>query len=329
MKPCILCFSAGLLLAVPSIAFAGDPPAAEPGAATDPSKPADAPAGSAGASVEAGATVNAGADATADPNAKKPENADEKYGRTDDGSSFTPAEKTKFYLGARFRDFIVPGFMFDLFVDGGPSVVNVFSGGPELAVQMGALEAIVSITVPYADYSMNDFLFKSKDDPDQAYEIVSSSLKLITASVDLLGRIKLEKRGTVALLIGGGVGISGVIGDIRRTQAYPDDPNNIDPEDPAKWHKCREPGDPQGASTPDGVAYCGNDNDHYPDSNGEDFTEDSWVDGGSKPIIFPYVALPHIALEVTPIEQFMVRVDTGFSITGFFVGLAAGGKLPI
>lgn len=237
--------------------------------------------------------------------------------------------KAKFYLGARFRDFIVPGFIFGMFADGGPGIVNVFSGGPELAVQMGALETVVSITVPYADFSMNEFLFKSKDDPDQAYEIVSSSLKLITASVDLLGRIKVDKKGTVAFLIGGGVGISGVLGDIRRTQAYPNDPEAIDPTDRAKWNKCRGPNDPNGTSTPDGVAYCGADNDHYPDSNGEDWTEDTWTDGGSKPVVFPYVALPHIAIEVVPIEQMLFRLDTGFSITGFFFGIGAGGKLPI
>jgi hypothetical protein len=310
-----------LVLAPASVAWAQDPPPPE-------NKPAEGTVSAEG-SVQAGVGVDASA--TADPNAKPKEHADEeKFGTHEDGSSAAAGpEKTKFYLGARFRDFVAPAFLFNLFVDGGPDVVNVFSGGPELAVQMGALETIVSITVPYADYSMNEFLFKSKDDPDQAYEFISSSLKLITASVDLLGRIKLEKKGTVALLIGGGVGISGVVGDIRRTQAYPDDPDAIDPKDPAKWHKCREPGDPDGTSTPGGVAYCGNDNDHYPDSNGEEYTEESWTDGGSKPVIFPYLALPHIALEVVPIEQLMFRLDTGFSLTGFFFGLAAGGKLPI
>jgi hypothetical protein len=32
---------------------------------------------------------------------------------------------------------------------------------------------------------------------------------------------------------------------------------------------------------------------------------------------------------VTPVDEFMVRLDTGFSITGFFFGLGAGGRLPI
>ncbi|MBK6518315.1 MAG: hypothetical protein IPG04_30355 [Polyangiaceae bacterium] len=317
MKPCILCLTATIALA-PAIASAQSSTSSTPGP-TSPDPASSAAAQPSAAQPAVTATPPAGA-APADGAAAPAEAAPP----ADAGAD---PNKTKLYLGARFRDFIVPGFMFGMFADGGPGIVNVFSGGPELTVQMGALETIVSVTVPYADFSMNEFVFKSKDDPDQAYEIVSSSLKLITASVDLLGRIKVDKKGTVAILIGGGVGISGVLGDIRRGQAYPNDPEAIDPDDRAKWNKCRRPGD--GTSTPDGVAYCGEDNDHYPDANGEDWTEESWTDGGSKPVVFPYVALPHIAVEFVPIEQLLLRLDTGFSITGFFFGIGAGGKLPI
>lgn len=280
----------------------------------------------------------------ADPNAQPAQPADPNAKPAEPPPDPNKISENRFLLGARFRDFIVPAFMFHLFVDGGPGAVNVFSAGPEFTVQQGALVISVSLTIPYADYSMNEFVFKSKTDPDQAYEIVSSSLKLITASVDLLGRIPFDKKGSVALLIGGGVGISGVIGDIRRTQAYPDDPNAVDPDTPAKWHKCRAPDDPAVRTPPNpdepefpnGHRYCDDDNDHYPTNPNGDlndaenaYSEPYWTDGGSKPVIFPYLALPHIALEVSPIDQLMFRIDSGFSITGFFFGLAAGGKLPI
>jgi hypothetical protein len=338
MERRILCFAAALLASAPLIASAGEPsdapaggapPAGSAAPATPPAgdaKPADATATAAGTDAKP-ADATGTAPATGE---KKPENAEDKYGTFEDDEKkkgdADPEKRsdTNYYLGAHFRDFIAPGFMFSLFIDGGPSAVNVMSGGPEFVLQSGALEAIFSITVPYADFSMGDFVFKGKSEPDQAYEISSSSLKLITVSVDLLGRIALDKQGSVALLLGGGVGISGVLGDIRRNQAYPDDPNNVDPGDTAKWHKCAGPGDPKGTSTPDGNAYCGSDNDHY-----GDYTEKSWVDGGSKPIVFPYVALPHIAFEVLPIKELMLRLDTGFSVTGFFFGLGAGGRLPI
>ncbi len=340
MERRILCLAAALLASAPLVASAGEPgdaPAggAPPaGTATPADKPADAkPADAKPADASAGAADAKPTDAAGAAGAagdKKPENPEDKYGTFEDDEKkkgdAAPEKRsdTNYYLGAHFRDFIAPGFMFNLFIDGGPGAVNVMSGGPEFVLQSGALEAIFSITVPYADFSMNDFVFKGKSEPDQAYEITSSSLKAITVSVDLLGRIPLEKTGSVALLLGGGVGISGILGDIRRNQAYPDDPNNIDNGDPAKWHKCSGPGDPKGTSTPDGSAYCGADNDHY-----GDYTEKSWVDGGSKPIVFPYVALPHIAFEVLPIKELMLRLDTGFSVTGFFFGLGAGGRLPI
>jgi hypothetical protein len=250
----------------------------------------------------------------------------DKFGRTDDDLDEALADKPprdNYYLGARFRDFIIPGFAFDLFVDGGPSAVNVFSGGPEFVMQNGRFVSIFSVTVPYADFSMDPFVFKSKKDPEQAYEMVESSLKLITASVDLLGRIPFDKKERFALLLGGGVGVSGVLGNINRTQAYPKDPKDLDGDDSSKWSKCNGPGDPT-ILAPDGNAYCGDDNDHY-----GGYSEPSWANGGSKPFIFPYIALPHIAFEVRPINEMTMRIDTGFSLTGFFFGFAAGGRLPI
>ena len=302
-----------------------DPPKPDPPAApTAKEPPKDKPADWVNASDVPPADPNAKVDPN-DPNAKKPENPDDKFGTEDDGTAAKKKkDETRYFLGARFRDFVAPEFIFGLFADGGPDVVNVFSGGPEFMLNTGALEVIFSVTVPYADYSMDEFLFKSKSDPDRAYEFAEASLKLVTVSVDLLGRIPFDEKGTVALLLGGGVGISGVIGDIIRTQAYPVDPDDPDPEEPAKWRKCTGPGDPDGTQDSDGRDYCGDDNDHY-----DGYLEESWTDGGSRPIIFPYIALPHIALEITPIEEFMVRLDTGFSITGFFFGLGAGGRLPI
>lgn len=338
MKPISLCFSAVFLLAPLA---ASRPAVAQP----DTSKSGDGAGGTAaeapkdpgadGAAGGAGGTTWATGDAP--PAAKSP---DEQFGRPEDNPDPPKKDGTVYFLGARFRDFVAPNFLFALFADGGPGAVNIFSGGPELMLRTGALEVAVSVTVPYADGSMNEFLFKSKSDPEQAYEVVSSSLKLIMASVDLMGRIPVDKKGTVAILLGGGVGVMGVVGDLRRTQAYPNDPTS-DPGDPTQWNKCRRPStteNPEGPVTEDGVAYCGNDNDHYPtdtndngriDTDDEDFSEPSWIDGGSLPVVFPYVALPHIAVEVTPIEHFMVRLDTGFSVIGFFFGIGAGGKLPI
>ncbi len=315
----LLRLAAALLISLPVSALAQDKAAsgaASAGAATPDPPVAEAPADAAKPADGAAPTDDA----------SKKHAAQDKFGTDEEeekAGKVKEEKKSRYYLGARFRDFIIPGFIFDWFADGGPDAVNVFSGGPEFALQSGALEVIFAVTVPYADFSMNEFMFKDRQDPKQAYEIVSSSLKLLTISVDLLGRIELEKTGMVALLIGGGAGISGVLGDIRRNQAYPVNFDDPDPDVAKKWKKCANSDDPNGVA-PDGTDYCDLDNDHY-----GSYVEPSWVNGGSKPVVFPYLALPHIAVEILPIEQFMIRVDTGFSITGFFVGLAAGGKLPI
>jgi hypothetical protein len=324
-------FSAAILLSLSNVAYAVDAPPPPPPEKPEPAKkpteaPAEKPAGKAPADKPADwvdappAGEPPKGDKPVDPNA--PKTPEDQFGTPDEGPPPEKKEGTRYFLGARFRNFVVPAFMFDLFANGGPDIVNVFSGGPEFMLHTGALEVLFSVTVPYADFSMDEFIFKSKSDPDRAYEFASSSLKLITASVDLLGRIKFDQKGTVALLLGGGVGISGVLGSIFRTQAYPRDPDNLNPDDITQWRKCERPGD--GPQDGDGQDYCGEDNDHY-----DGYSEPSWTNGGSKPVVFPYVALPHIALEVTPVDEFMVRLDTGFSITGFFFGLGAGGRLPI
>jgi hypothetical protein len=230
------------------------------------------------------------------------------------------ANETKWYLGARFRNHIIPGFFFDIFADGGPGAVNVFSVGPELTMHGKGLEIIFSMN--YADYSMDPFVFKSKEDPDRAYELVSSSLKLFGAQVDILGNIPLDKKGNVSLLIGGDVGISGVVGNLNRNQVYPNDPANVDPSDSGSWTRCAAPGDANGVIGDQN--FCDASNAHY-----GNYSEPSWANGGSKPFIWPTISLPHLALRVVPIDEVQIRLDTGFGLTGFFFGLGAGGKLPL
>ncbi len=319
MRPLIA--SCVLLSAVSLVgsAFADDAPAAKPGDTTPmaPTKPAGADAGPAAAPA-------AGADPNAPSTSKKP--FDEGFSPVDGEAQKKKKEdenKTQWFLGARFRDFIVPGFLVHLFAKGGPGAVNVFSSGPELSMRSGNLEVDFSFTVPFADFSMKEFMFKAKNDPDEAYEKVSSDLKLFTGSVDILGNIPFDKERRFSMLIGGGVGISGVAGNIYRNQAYPNDPNKINPDDPKQWQKCAAAGNPD-VKALDGNRYCDASNNHY-----GNYTEPSWAHGGSKPFIFPYVAIPHIAFRVQPVKMLQIRVDGGFSVTGFFFGLAAGLKLPI
>jgi hypothetical protein len=291
----------------------GDPSTApDPSAIPDPPKPgATPPTGDETTKARTKTAQDAKESLDADDMALDPIETDDEERK---------ARETKWYLGARFRNHIIPGFFFDIFADGGPGAVNVFSFGPEMTMHSKGLEIIFSAN--YADYSMDPFVFKSKEDPERAYELVSSTLKLFGAQVDILGNIPLDKKGSVSLLIGGDVGISGVVGDLNRNQVYPNDPDNIDPGDSNAWTRCAAPGDVNGVIGDQN--FCDASNEHY-----GNYSEPSWANGGSKPFIWPTISLPHIALRVAPVEEFQVRLDTGFGLTGFFFGLGAGGKLPL
>jgi hypothetical protein len=220
--------------------------------------------------------------------------------------------KSYYFINLRFRDVIVPKFMINIFADGG-ATVNAFTFGPELTRRKDNFE--IDFAVSYADYSMNPFLFKGHSDGPESYELVSSSMKLLYVTFDLLYDIPLDTNGRYSLLIGGGVGLGGVFGNLYRNQVFPADGVSINPDDPRSARKC---------ATPGSSAYCDASNDHY-----GSYSEPSWANGGSKPIIFPWISLPQVSLRIKPLKWLQTRVDTGFSLTGFFFGLSAGYALPV
>jgi hypothetical protein len=247
--------------------------------------------------------------------------AAEKAAADDKNDPFEDPTKTYRFIGLRFRDAVIPKFMLNWFADGGRNV-NVPMFGPEFISRRDHLEYAVALM--YADYSMSPFLFKGHKEPDIAYELVQSSLKLFYATVDILYEIPLDKKGDktghFALLIGGGVGFAGVVGSLYRSQAYP--LGNAPPDNQTQWRPCPAPGG----------LYCGTNNNHFSPSatgnsqavNGKgSYEEPSWANGGSKPFVFPWLAIPQISLRYKPIKQFQTKVDLGFSTTGFFFGASA------
>ncbi|WP_437327181.1 hypothetical protein [Sorangium sp. So ce381] len=225
----------------------------------------------------------------------------------DDNAPFEREGKTYRFAGLRFRNLIVPKAMINLFADGGASV-NVFTFGPELATRRDGLE--IDLAISYADYSMDPFLFKGKNDGNDAWEMVSSDMKLVYFTTDLLYEIPLDKeKGRFSLLIGGGVGLGVVFGNLYRAQAYPNNPSRLDPDDVGSWSKCAGPTG----------GFCDGSNDHF-----GNYDEPSWINGGSKPSVFPWISFPQLSFRYKPIKQLQTRLDAGFSITGLFFGLSAG-----
>lgn len=228
----------------------------------------------------------------------------------DDNAPFEKEGKAYRFIGMRFRNVIVPKFLINLFADGG-STVNVFTFGPELTTRKDGFE--VDLALSYADYSMDPFLFKGKKDGEDAWEMVSSDMKLLYLTMDLLHEIPLDpEKGRFSLLIGGGVGLGVVLGNLYRAQAYPLGASRANPNDVSAWGRCTGP------RTPDPF-YCDDTNGHY-----GDYDEPSWINGGAKPSVFPWISFPHMSFRYKPIKQLQTRLDAGLSITGFFFGLSAG-----
>jgi hypothetical protein len=219
-----------------------------------------------------------------------------------DGSPVEAPGTTYRFVGLRYRGVIVPKFMMNLFGDGGRTVyVDAF--GPEFTIRKDAFEYIFSLW--YADYGMEETPFKSSSDAEDAWEIVSSEIKVVFLTADFLWTHEFSPE--FGLNYGMGAGFGFVFGDLHRVQAYP--PGGV-AGDPYKYEKCRAPGDPPGS-------YCGSDNNHY-----GNYTEDSWANGGSKPIIFPWLVL-QTGVRYKPHKNFVARLDAGFGTSGFFVGLGA------
>lgn len=226
--------------------------------------------------------------------------------------------KSYYFIGARFRDVVVPRFILNAFADGGRTV-NVFTVGPEFSSRKNKVEYDIGLS--YADYSMDPFLFKGKSDNDDAWEIVSSDMKVLYVNIDLLYQVWSDPSGRFAFMIGGGLGLGGVLGNLYRDQVYPNDPNNLNPDDPSSWNKCTSATPGAQINPKTNNSFCDDSNAHYY-VNGKDFSEPSWANGGSKPFIIPWLALPQVSFRFKPIKQFQARADLGFSVTGFYWGMS-------
>jgi hypothetical protein len=217
-----------------------------------------------------------------------------------------------FFMGLRFRDYILPEFMLDAFATGG-TTVNAATIGPEFTYREGGIEFDVALT--YADYSMDPTLFKGRSKKVEKLERVASDLKLIYATVDVLYEISVEEQSRAAFLFGFGAGFAVVVDNLRRNQIYPKNPSKFDIDNPDEWVDCESPADPL-----DPADWCGEANNHY-----GNYDEPSWANGGSKPNVVPYLAFPQFAFRYKPIKELQARFDAGFALTnGFFLGLSVG-----
>jgi hypothetical protein len=233
--------------------------------------------------------------------------ADAEREKTD--SPYEKPDQTYYFAGLRYRGMIVPKFMMNLFASGG-TTLYVNGIGPEVSIRKNGFESIFSMW--WAGYYMPNTPFKGINEHAAAYEIVKSNIQVMYMTADFMWSKSFSDM--VALNYGMGAGFGIVWGDLRRNQATPPSANrNYDPED---FVKCQAPGVPSFVDD-HGDPYCDNDNDHY-----GHYTEDSWVNGGQKPNVFPWFAL-QTGIRFKPHKNVATRFDLGWALTGPFFGLAA------
>lgn len=230
--------------------------------------------------------------------------AEEDASETEEDADTSPVEapgETYLFVGARYRGIVFPKFMLNLFADGGRSAY-VSGIGPELGIRKDNFETILSAWVGF--YGLGETPFKGKNDDELAWEIIESNLKVLYLTSDFLWSEPVSSE--LAINYGVGVGLGFVFGNLFRTQAYPEGDGEI----PDNLRKCTRQG------VPDPV-WCDDANEHY-----GGFTEPSWFGGGSKPVLFPWLAL-QTGLRYKPHKNFVARLDLGFGTSGFFFGLGA------
>lgn len=234
----------------------------------------------------------------------------------DPSDPYEDPDTTYYFIGARFRDTVLPNFLLSPFVSGGPTAVNIPSFGFEGSWRKGGAETIIGLS--YADYSTGVFPFKGKNESDLAWELVKSNLKMIQLTADLLWGTEFSKQ--FSFQYGLATGIAYVFGDLRRVQAMPG-PNGS--TDPNTYVPCPAPG-------ANAAGYCDSSNNHYPaagTTNVNDtstwYQEGSWFSGGGKTPSLYAILGPEIAFRYKPIHALVMRADLGFNIfSGFFGGVA-------
>ena len=227
------------------------------------------------------------------------------------GAKTNPTSSTqpKAWIGGAFPGFLIPKFVMNMVGDGGRTVFAP-GGAATLTRPSGDLDLVFSLG--YALFYMPPTPFKAKGTPDTEYEIVQTDLNALTASFELLYNVPLDAQKRVRFRIGAGLGLGFTfLGQIYRRQSYP---ASLVPSDPNTYLPCYGPNNPPGS-----FRYCNQldkDANHY-----GAFAEPSWFDGGVRPLIYPWLALPLVGLSFRPSPKLAIDVEIAPTLSGLLTGV--------
>lgn len=271
-------------------------------------------------SSSAAASSQAGSLETTEPNESLHDQQTRAEARREKHESETsPVEepdKSYFFVGLMYRHVFVPTFMENIFFAESKPAQNP-GAGAEFTYRKNNFEIVSSLW--WQRYWVNG-PFRAKGDPAPEIEIINSKLSVLYASATFLWSTPITD--VFAIEYGVGVGIGYVIGNLYRTEAYPDSNGDSVPDGNSHFRKCLGPSNPPAGA--DGVPWC----DPTVAGSGEKgghfgVKGKRWSSGGNVPNVWPWISIPHLAIRIKPIRQVMMRIEGGFSTGGFFAGASA------
>ena len=209
-----------------------------------------------------------------------------------------------FFLGAMYRQVIIPGFIQSLFVNGGIDGINP-GVGLSFNYRRNNFNVIANV---WWNNAAADGYFRALGDPPGDMEYIKVDLFVVFVQAEFLWSFPITD--WFAFELGFDLGVGFIGGQLTRTEATESSPGAED------WRPCDGPGDGIHCEAPAAPDPCyNNSGGHY------NCVEPNWfTDGGDTPFIFPWVALPHLAVRFKPIHQLQIRLDGGYGLYNFFFG---------
>jgi hypothetical protein len=209
-----------------------------------------------------------------------------------------------FFLGAMYRQVIIPGFIQQLFVNGGIDGINP-GVGLTFNYRRNNFNVIANV---WWNNAAADGYFRASGDPPSDMEYIKVDLFAVFIQAEFLWSFPVTD--WFAIELGFDLGFGFVGGDLRRTEATESSPGAGD------WSACSGPGAGIYCEAPAAPDPCyNNPGGHY------NCREPNWfTEGGDTPFIMPWIALPHLAVRFKPIHQLQIRLDGGYGLYNFFFG---------
>lgn len=224
--------------------------------------------------------------------------------------------ETYVFIGARYRGTVLPEFLLSPFVkETGSFYLNQV--GAEIEFRTNGFSIIPALT--FSEYSTGgNVLILEAGKPENLagnWSVINSSMKAINANVDFLWSKKLSRK--LDFEYGFGLGIGAVFDSLVINWVYEDANGPYKSASGRSFTPCAKGDDlanKRGCSAAD----------HSNSKNIKigNYEEPSWFSGGAKPNVLLNLTVPHLGLRYKPDPKLVLRVGTGFSLTGFWFGLS-------